>query len=140
MANPALFKTKRDRHARGLKGPVIPHSMPIYENSTMVFERLLFNATEDFNFRLGNTLSNISISLEEIPNFRDLKLSEQVVPLGRIDRGNPNQVVIYQRPIEMRCQTQFELDRKIRDVMAELIGLLIGLRPIDIDPDYAGNN
>ena len=40
----------------------------------------------------------------------------------------------------MRTSESSELDRKIRDVLAELIGSIIGLRPIDIDPDYAGTN
>ena len=40
----------------------------------------------------------------------------------------------------MRAENQAELDRKIRDVLAELVGLIIGLRPIDIDPTYEGQN
>lgn len=140
MAIGFISRPKRDRHARGIKGPLIPHSVPIYENPAERFERLLIETTEDFQIRLGAQLANIQIGLEEIPNNRDLVLSELSVPLGRTEIGNPSQVILYRRPIETRTFGLEELDRKIRDVLAELIGSIIGLRPIDIDPDYAGTN
>ena len=130
----------RDRHAHGLRGPLIPHSAPIHETSDELFERLLTEATEDLTVRLGKELINVEISLEEIPNLRDLTLAQDSVPLGRAEKANPSKVVIYQRPIEMRAENQQELDRKIRDVLAELVGLIIGLRPIDVDPTYEGKN
>ena len=140
MAIGFISRPKRDRHSRGIKGPLIPHSVPIYETSADRFERLVVEATEDFQIRLGAKLANIQIGLEEIPNNRDLVLSEISVPLGRAEIGNPSQVILYRRPIETRTFGLEELDRKIRDVLAELIGSIIGLRPIDIDPDYAGTN
>lgn len=130
----------RDRHGRGSRGPIVPHSVPIYDNSAEKFERLLTEAIEDFAVRLGPQLKNIEIGFEEIPGNRDLVISETIVPLGRTEIANPSQVFIYRKPIEMRSQGILELDRKIRDVLAELIGSLIGLRPIDIDPDYAGTS
>jgi predicted Zn-dependent protease with MMP-like domain len=135
-----VLRLRRDRHARGLHGPLLPHSAPIYENAAFLFERLLTDAVDDLHIRLGDRLQNIEIKLEEIPNLRDLTLSENLVPLGRFELGNPNQVIIYRKPIEIRVTGAPELDRKIRDVLAELIGSLIGLRPIDVDPYYAGNN
>ena len=140
MGNLGQVKANRDSHGIGLRGPLIPHSAPNYENSAQTFDRLMSEAMLDLEIRLGDVLSNIEISLEEIPNLRDLTLAEGIVPLGRTEIGNPNRVVIYTRPIELRTKDIPELDRKIRDVLAELIGVLIGLRPIDIDPDYAGRN
>jgi hypothetical protein len=140
MPTRSVFPINRDRHSRGSRGPIVPHSVPINESSVEKFERLLTEAIEDFAVRLGPQLKNIEIGFEEIPSNRDLVLSETNVPLGRTEIANPSQVVIYRKPIEMRAQGILELDRKIRDVLAELIGSLIGLRPIDIDPDYAGTN
>jgi hypothetical protein len=67
-------------------------------------------------------------------------LAQDTVPLGRVEKTNPIKVVIYQKPIEIRCQNNFQLDKLIRDTLAELIGLATGIRPKDIDPDYQGNN
>lgn len=130
----------RDRHDRGLRGPLIPHVAPIYENPSKTFERMLTHAVEDFGVRLGNELEHLEIRLEEIPNNRDLTLAENSVPLGRIEIGNPTKIVIYQKPIELRCKNLNAIDRLIRDTLADLIGLAIGIRPSDIDPDYQGKN
>jgi hypothetical protein len=140
MSNDAKLFVWRDRHAQGLRGPLIPHSAPSHETATELFERLLTEAVADLSIRLGSDLINIEISMEEIPNLRDLTLAQDSVPLGRVEKGNPSKVVIYQRPIELRITNKIELDRKIRDVLAELIGLIIGLRPIDVDPNYFGDN
>ncbi len=130
----------RDRHDRGLRGPLIPHVAPIYESPSKTFERMLTHAVEDFGVRLGSEMENLEISLEEIPNYRDLTLAENSVPLGRIEIGNPTKIVIYQKPIELRCKKFEAIDRLIRDTLADLIGLAIGIRPTDIDPDYRGKN
>ena len=131
---------KRDSHDRGVRGPLLPHSAPNHQNPNEIFDRILSEGVEDISIRLGNELKNIEISLEQIPNFRDLTLAQESVPLGRIEKSNPIKVVVYQKPIELRCQNNFQLDRLIRDTLSELIGLAIGIRPIDIDPDYQGNN
>ena len=130
----------RDRHDRGLRGPLIPHVAPIYENPSKTFERMLTHAVEDFGVRLGSEIEHLEIRLEEIPNNRDLTLAENSVPLGRIEIGNPTKIVIYQKPIELRCKNLNAVDRLIRDTLADLIGLAIGIRPSDIDPDYQGKN
>ena len=135
-----MLKNHSDRHSRGLRGPLLPHTAPIHENPSEIFDRLLSESVEDISIRLGDELENIEISLEQIPNFRDLTLAQDTVPLGRVEKTNPIKVVIYQKPIELRCQNNFQLDRLIRDTLAELIGLATGIRPKDIDPDYQGNN
>ena len=140
MPKSSQVKIKRDIHGHGLRGPAIPHSAPIHETSDELFERLLTEAVVDITVRLGTELRNVEISLEEIPNLRDLTLAEDSVPLGRAEKDNPSRVVIYQRPIEMRADNKSELDRLIRDALAELVGLIIGLRAIDIDPNYEGRN
>lgn len=136
----AAKKIHRDRHGHGSRGPVLPHTAPSHENSDELFERLLTEAADDLTIRLGKAIRNIEILMEEIPNVRDLALAEDSVPLGRVERANPSRVVLYQRPIEMRADEKDELDRKIRDVLAELVGVLVNLRPIDIDPGYEGRD
>ena len=60
------------------------------------------------------------------------------MPLGRIDQGNPTTIVLYQRPIEMLADSKELLQRVVRDVLAELVSLVAGLRPDDVDPNYEG--
>ncbi|MEI6109706.1 MAG: metallopeptidase family protein [Actinomycetes bacterium] len=129
---------KRDRHDRGLRGPALPHTAPSYETSDQFFVREMRDAVEDLDARLGKMLSTIKFALEEIPSKADLTLSSGHVPLGRIDRGNPTAIVLYQRPIEMRSESKELLARILRDVLAELVSMVTALRPEDIDPNYEG--
>jgi len=128
----------RDRHSRGLAGPLLPHSAPLYKSKKQNFEELTDLAIDDFSIRLGSDFDQIEITLEEIPNFRDLALAEDSVPLGRLEKTNSIKIVLYQKPIEIRSKDLLKLDRLIRDTLAELIGLALVLRPIDIDPEYEG--
>jgi hypothetical protein len=98
----------------------------------------LREAVEDLDARLGTMISSIKFALEEIPNKRDLTFASGHVPLGRIDQGNPTTIVLYQRPIEMRSESKELLQRVVRDVLAELVSLVTGLRPDDVDPNYEG--
>ena len=84
---------KRDRHDRGLRGPVLPHSAPSHESTDQFFVREMREAVEDLDARLGTMLSSIRFALEEIPNKRDLTFASGHVPLGRIDQGNPTTIV-----------------------------------------------
>ena len=129
---------KRDRHDRGLRGPALPHTAPSYETSDQFFVREMRDAVEDLDARLGKMLSTIKFALEEIPSKADLTLSSGHVPLGRIDRGNPTAIVLYQRPIEMRSESKELLARILRDVLAEVVSLVTALRPEDLDPNYEG--
>jgi hypothetical protein len=129
---------KRDRHDRGLRGPVLPHSAPSHESTDQFFVREMREAVEDLDARLGTMLTSIKFALEEIPNKRDLAFASGHVPLGRIDQGNPTSIVLYQRPIEMRADSKELLQRVMRDVLAELVSLVTGLRPDDVDPNYEG--
>ncbi len=138
MSNETRTQLKRDRHDRGLRGPALPHTAPIYETSDQFFVREMREAVEDLDARLGNMLKTIKFALEEIPSKADLTLSSGHVPLGRIDRGNPTAIVLYQRPIEMRSETKELLARIIRDVLAELVSMVTAIRPEDIDPNYEG--
>ena len=131
---------KRDSHDHGIRGPLFPHTAPNHKNPNEIFDRLLYEGVDDISIRLGNEIEKIEISLEQIPNVRDLTLAQDSVPLGRVEKSNLPKVVVYQKPIELRCQNNFQLDRLIRDTLAELIGLATGIRPKDVDPDYQGSN
>jgi hypothetical protein len=132
------LSVKRDRHDRGLRGPVLPHSAPLHKSSDKFFVGEMEDAIEDLDARLGTMLTHIKFALEEIPNKRDLTFASGHVPLGRIDQGNPTSIVLYQRPIEMRSDSKELLQRVLRDVLAELVSLVTGLRPDDVDPNYEG--
>ena len=138
MPNDSPRKARRDTHGRGMRGPLLPHIAPSHESRDQFFARQLRNAIKDLDGRMGKKVAGITFGFEEIPNLRDLILSEGAVSLGRIDQGNPVKIVLYQRPIEARSLNNDLMTRITRDVLAELVSSLLGLHPQDVDPDYQG--
>ena len=138
MAIDSRRKIKRDRHERGLHGPLLPHSAPFHENPDQFFVRQMDIALTEYGQRLDDQFKLISFGVESVPSDRDFVLSNGVVPLGRIERCNPNVIVVYQRPIEVRATNKYLVIRVLRDVLAELISRLLNIEPHDVDPDYVG--
>ena len=137
MANDALRRIKRDRHGRGASGPALPHSSPRYRTKDAKFATQVQIAIADLE-EYGANLNRITFRTEPVPGAKEVVLSSGAVPLGRIERGNPDVVVLYQRAIELRSAnlaTQLEV---IKDVLAELIGRLMGKAPSELDPNYRG--
>jgi predicted Zn-dependent protease with MMP-like domain len=121
-----------------MRGPLLPHNVPFHSTRDGFFARNVKDAVAELDARLGSRVQGISIAYEEIPNLADLTLNTDVVPLGRIVRGHPTTIVLYQRPIEMRSENTDLLARIIRDVLAEYVAVYLGIEPSDVDPDYLG--
>ncbi len=138
MPHDAPRRVRRDRHERGMRGPMLPHVAPAHMNSDQAFAQELREAVEDLDARFGAELENVTFGFEEIPQLRDLMRHQRFVPLGRAEQGNPSQVVVYQRPIEMRVNDNRQLGRIVRDVLAENVAQIFGVNPSDVDPGYHG--
>jgi len=121
-----------------MRGPLLPHNVPFHSTRDGFFARNVADAVAELDARLGSRVQGISIAYEEIPNLADLTLNTDVVPLGRIVRGHPTTIVLYQRPIEMRSENTDLMARIIRDVLAEYVAVYLGIEPSDVDPDYLG--
>lgn len=138
MANDSPRSVKRDAHGRGMRGPLLPHNVPFHTTRDGSFARSVKDAVAELDARMGTRVQGISIAFEEIPSLADLTLNTDVVPLGRLVRGHPTTVVLYQRPIEMRSEDSDQLARIIRDVLAEYVAIYLGVEPSDVDPYYLG--
>ncbi|NBU32320.1 MAG: hypothetical protein EBS36_04010 [Actinobacteria bacterium] len=138
MANDSRRRIRRDLHGRGVVGPIWPHSVPKRIGPDKKFQAQISAALSDLDEVLGEDLNRITVKVEQVPGIREIVLSSGTVPLGRIERGNPNVVVLYQRAIELRSASRSRQFRIIKDVLAELLGLLLGKPPQQIDPTYEG--
>lgn len=87
--------------------------------------------------KLASRMKQVTFQVESVPSKRDVVLSSGTVPMGRIERGNPDVVVLYQRAIELRSFNSGQQNRIVKDVLAELLALLFGKDPAELDPTYA---
>lgn len=131
--------TRRDRHGRGLRGPLAPRGVPLARTRAERFEDLVLEAVTRLEGRWEAQLSGIEFAVEEVP--RPLPGDDDSVPLSRLHPGEPGRqarIVIYRRPVQARAESEDELAALISDVVVEEFARLIGMDPEDVDPGYAG--
>ena len=144
MAIESRRHIRRDRHDRGLRGPLMPHNLPRHSSPDQRFQSQVLEAITEIDQqvsklekKLASRMKQVTFQVESVPSKRDVVLSSGTVPMGRIERGNPDVVVLYQRAIELRSFNSGQQTRIVKDVLAELLALLFGKDPAELDPTYA---
>ena len=138
-------RPRRDRHGRGLRGRLVPASVPLARTRAEVFDDLVLDTVESLEVRYSRELAGVEFAVEEVPpelNVYDTDVLEDGdVPLarllpGRPDRSeNPPRIVLYRRPLEFRAADRDELADLVHDVIVEQVANLLGLDPDDIQAD-----
>lgn len=132
---------RRDRHGRGLRGRLVPSSVPMARTRAEMFEDLVLDTVEELEQRYAQ-LADVQFSVEDVPpdlNVYDSDVLEDgEVPLARLQpavpgKDAPAQIVLYRRPLELRAQYRDELADLVHDVIIEQVANLLGLDPDDIE-------
>jgi predicted Zn-dependent protease with MMP-like domain len=143
---------RRDRHGRGLRGPLAPDSSPLYRSRAERFDDLVLQAVAQLEPRWENELSGVEFAVEEVP--ADDGPADGVaaddpdpVPLARLEHAwpdaqnptrpaRPARIVLYRRPLQARADGEEELSELVLDVVIEEFARLLGVDPQAIDPGY----
>ncbi|TNC21288.1 metallopeptidase family protein [Amycolatopsis alkalitolerans] len=136
---------RRDRHGRGLRGPLYPASLPAAASRAEKFDQLVLDQLEPIEARWRDQLTKLDVAVDDVPEVRgrdQLAQAEGVlhdgsVPLSRLvpagmDRtGLPTRarVVLYRRPLEARAKDPGELAELVHDVLVEQIAGYLGVEP-----------
>ncbi|MFF5987764.1 metallopeptidase family protein [Prauserella flavalba] len=142
-------RLRRDRHGRGLRGPLYPASLPAAASRAEKFDALVLDALEPIEARWRTELTRLDVAVDDVPEVReDLPpaqaegvLHDGAVPLSRlvpagVDRaGLPTRarIVLYRRPLEARAKDPAELADLVHDVLVEQIASYLGVEPDIID-------
>ena len=118
---------RRDRHGRGLRGPLVPPHLPAWRTRAERFDELVVAAA-----------GSIQFAVEEVPP-SDPAPWEHGVVLGRgfaaqPRAGLPSRIVVYRRPVASRVREDAELAGLVRRVVVEQVALVLGRGPDEIDP------
>jgi predicted Zn-dependent protease with MMP-like domain len=142
---------RRDRHGRGLRGPLAPVGSPLYRSRAERFDDLVLQAVAQLEPRWESELAGVEFVVEEVPSADppadQLLPDADPVPLARLDPaladpGNPARparparIVLYRRPLLARADGEDELGDLVLDVVIEEFAKLLGLDPQAIDPGY----
>lgn len=140
---------RRDRHGRGLRGPLYPATLPAATSRAEKFDALVLDALEPIEARWRHELTKLDVAVDEVPEVREDVPASQAegilhdgsVPLSRlvpagVDRaGLPTRarIVLYRRPLEARAKDPAELADLVHDVLVEQVASYLGVEPDIID-------
>ncbi|MFB4313329.1 metallopeptidase family protein [Actinomadura sp. 21ATH] len=128
---------RRDRHGRGLRGPLTPPQAPFSRTRAERFDDLVADEVRRLGRRWERELARVEFAVEDVPAVEPW--SDGPVPLGQTvpaEDGAPVRIVVYRRPIEARATGDRETARLIRDLLVEEVADLLGLSPESVDPSY----
>jgi predicted Zn-dependent protease with MMP-like domain len=121
-----------------LPGPLTPRGVPAVRSSRDRFDAIVLEVVEALEQRWSEELGATEFAVEETPLLPD-DWSADTVPLSSVVRGDgdePTRLVVFRRPIELRCETTTELGALVLTVVVEQVSELLGRRPEEIDPRY----
>nr|WSW68910.1 metallopeptidase family protein [Streptomyces sp. NBC_00995] len=124
---------RRDRHGRGMRGPVAPPQVPLSASRADSFRDLVQDSVERLERRWPQ-LAEVDFVVLDVPG-----TSEETVPLGNAvsaEKEQPAQIVIYRRPVEIRTKNRDERALLVHEVVVEQVAELLGLSPESVDPRY----
>ncbi|MEU3950369.1 metallopeptidase family protein [Streptomyces sp. NPDC029526] len=136
---------RRDRHGRGMRGPIAPPQVPLAASRAEVFADLVQDSVERLERRWPQ-LADVDFLVLEVPRLDGRAgggtgpgWSEESVPLGGTSPaldGRPARVVVYRRPVEIRTKGRDERAALVHEVVVEQVAEVLGLTPETVDPRY----
>ncbi|MGL5809101.1 MAG: metallopeptidase family protein [Nocardioides sp.] len=133
----------RDRHGRGLRGPLIGSSSRSRSRSPSSrgarFDALVIETVSAIEGSLRPSLRDrlglVEYAVEDTPLLPADWTGDQVplAALVRAGRQSAAKVVLFRRPIEHRCDSPADLEALVHVVLVEQVAELLGVTPRDID-------
>ena len=128
---------RRDRHGRGLRGPLAPPTSPATVPRAERFGDLVVDAVDRLEPRWGSRLTAVEVEVRDVPDPRDAPPDEVMLAEHRTDRsGRIATLVLYRRPVEFRAPEHTSLVNLLRDLVAEHLAEVLGTSAGEIDPSY----
>ena len=142
------MSARRERHGRGLRGPLAPRPVPIAQTPTEMFDSAVLDAVEHLEAHGLAEIGGIEFAVEDVPSINPgdsgyaLEVLEdarvplaQAYPAGLAEITSPL-IVLYRRPLEARAHDVEDLAGLIHDVVVDRVAHLLGRDPGEIDPHY----
>ncbi|MFF2523564.1 metallopeptidase family protein [Streptomyces sp. NPDC087420] len=124
---------RRDRHGRGMRGPVAPPQVPLSASRSETFRDLVRDSVDRLERRWPQ-LAEVEFLVLDVPGTQD-----ESVPLGSsvsAGKDHPARIMVYRRPVEIRTKNRDERALLVHEVVVEQVAELLGLAPESVDPRY----
>ncbi|MFJ5227058.1 metallopeptidase family protein [Streptomyces sp. NPDC088400] len=124
---------RRDRHGRGMRGPVAPPQVPLSTSRSDSFRDLVRDSVDRLERRWPQ-LADVDFLIMDVPS-----PEEDTVPLGSsvpAGKEQPARIIVYRRPVEIRTKNRDDRALLVHEVVVEQVAELLGLSPESVDPRY----
>ncbi len=135
---------RRDRHGRGLRGPLLPASLPGFRTRSQKFEDLVVDSAERLRHLWPEALAQAEYLVEEVPGeLESLIAAGTPAPLGKFSHSvgataespaQPPIIALYRHPIEELCDTDGQVRELVHEVMIDQVAGLLNMDPDAVDP------
>ena len=139
-------RPNRDRHGRGLRGPLYPSSLPASSTRAQRFDALVLAALEPIEARWRGQLTLLDVAVDDVPDVRDAERTQvpteglmsdagvpiaQLVPAGVDRRGQQTRarILLFRRPLEARAKDGADLADLVHHVLVEQVATYLGVDP-----------
>ncbi len=143
------------RRGRGLRGPVLPVTVPAWRSRAQHFDALVLKALAPIDARWHARLRNLDVAVDDVPPVRAADLRDpgavtfppevladgavalaRLVPAGVDGQGMATRarIVLFRRPLELRSDEPGDLADLLHDVLVEQVATYLGVAPEVIDP------
>ena len=121
-----------------LPGPHSPVGVPLMRSPRDEFDALVLSVVHRLDERWHDELGLVEFAVEETPMV-PVDWAAATVPLASLvpgSGGTPTRLVLFRRPIELRCEDRSDLSAMVLTVLVEQVSELLGRAPEEIDPSY----
>ncbi|NMO02035.1 metallopeptidase family protein [Gordonia sp. TBRC 11910] len=150
-STPARRRRRRDRHGRGLRGPLLPQQVPAWRSRADAFDAVALEAFADIDLRWRDRLGGLDVAVDDIPRMlprdaEDVEWPDEVtadgnVPLARLinagidTEGNPTRahIILFRRPLESRAKRGEDLLDLVHEVLVQQVATYLGVDEETID-------
>ena len=141
------MSARRDRHGRGLRGPLAPRGVPLVQSPSDAFDSAVLDAVDHLQAHGLQEITGIEFAVEDVPPissdgpYSADVLNDAEVPLARAYPAGfagiaSPLVVLYRRPLESRSVGEEDLGDLVHEVVVDRVAHLLGRDPGEIDPHY----
>lgn len=136
---------RRDRHGRGLRGPLAVRNPltgttldPVRRpDRSAFFDEAVQDSIDRVHAHCPEVLNGVTVGIEDVP-FLQTAWSGEQVPLAAAVAPTPSafgRVVLYRRPLEHRAASRQGLQILVHRTLVEQLAALTGRSVDEIDPD-----
>lgn len=138
-SDPTARGSRRDRRGRGMRGPLLPMSVPAHRTRAERFDEHVLATVQRLEAAWGRELTGTEFAVEDVPPSDPAPWEHGGVPMGRYfpaESGQPGRILVYRRPVESRAVDAADLADLVRDVVVEQVAHMLARSPEEIDPHF----